>query len=85
MCNLLTQGTANRLSREELYTAMQRIGVRISLSRVDRMLADMDIDHNRVVDYREFMRKASQVRHECVFSPKLSKAPGTFLRPYGFP
>ncbi|KAJ1483232.1 hypothetical protein T484DRAFT_1801041, partial [Baffinella frigidus] len=50
-----------RLSREELYSAMQRIGVRISLSRVDRMLADMDIDHNRVVDYREFMRKASQV------------------------
>ena len=40
------------------------------------MLADMDIDHNRVVDYREFMRKASQVRHESIISPKW----GVFLQ-----
>jgi len=50
-----------RLSREELYAAMQRIGVRVSLARIERMLADMDIDQNRAVDYREFMRKTSQV------------------------
>jgi Ca2+-binding EF-hand superfamily protein len=58
-----------RLSREELYAAMQRIGVRVSLARIERMLADMDIDQNRAVDYREFMRKTSQV-------PRLPRAGG---------
>lgn len=56
-----------RLSKEELGEGLGRIGVRLSSQRLDAFLESMDIDGNKQIDYKEFLRGVSTVG----FSPPL--------------
>jgi len=50
-----------RLNKDELGEGLERLGIRLSSQRLERLLEMFDTDGNRQVDYREFLRTVSQV------------------------
>lgn len=50
------------LTAEELMKGMRDVNLEIGKARVLKYVASMDMDGNRSVDYREFLRKLSSVQ-----------------------
>jgi Ca2+-binding EF-hand superfamily protein len=50
-----------RISSEELLDGLRNAGVQVSRMRVDKMIDNMDLDSNRFLDYREFLKQFSRI------------------------
>jgi Ca2+-binding EF-hand superfamily protein len=60
-----------RISGEELYDGLQRAGLSVSRTRVDKLMDSMDLDANRFVDYREFLSQLSKIDMSALLKTKL--------------
>lgn len=54
------------LSPEELQKGIKGVGLNIGKTRVIKYMASMDLDGNRSIDYREFLRKMSTVQMQDI-------------------